>query len=421
MSAPVLAVRFLHSHYGGTTAARAFVRCGGGRQRDGTEKQATNKAPALEANAPLTSAARALTCVYEMQMYLALKWFRHELSRETSPPLEQVVATGVTPLFVQFMESHPQLRVRMEAAWCLTNIASGDSRMIDAVVDAGSIPAAIQIMKAAPDCEQQDSAETIEDLRDQCTWLLSNLAGEGSHIRDIILASDGASALNRWVLELSSEVIPRQSVFLNNAAWACSNMVRGEVTAYTEEAAPLILQAILSILSKFRVGADASAVSDSLWCVCYIARISDVGLPVRNRSSCSTRAYAAPPRTCSPLPSPSLRNELFTCTRPLTGPFFMQLIMDAIVRRDGEGVPLADELIAHASSSKNKNIVPSLRTIGEFGAADTDKCAYIVERGALVRTQRLSCSVHASHAHTHACFAFPTHPHDCSPAFSDAH
>ncbi|RYG50801.1 hypothetical protein EON67_04620, partial [archaeon] len=172
-----------------------------------------------------------------VQVYIALKWFRHELSREASPPIAQVVATGVTPLFVQFMESHAQLRIRMEAAWCLTNIASGDSEMIEAVEDAGAIPAAIQIVREAPDCEQRDSTETVEDLRDQCVWLLSNLAGEGPHIRDTILALDGAEALRRWMLELSTASFPRQRVFLDNGAWACSNMVRGEVSAYTEEAA----------------------------------------------------------------------------------------------------------------------------------------------------------------------------------------
>ena len=87
-----------------------------------------------------------------------------------------MIAAGIVPKMVEFLYRDENPKLQFEAAWTLTNIASGTPDQTHEVVRGGAIPQLGQLL-SSPN----------EELREQALWCLGNIAGDGPELRDHLL------------------------------------------------------------------------------------------------------------------------------------------------------------------------------------------------------------------------------------------
>merc|ERR1740138_469160 len=161
-----------------------------------------NSALALEQIPALT---QALMSEDPQAQFNSTQQYRKLLSIEQNPPIQEVIAAGVVPRFVQFLKEVARPDLQFESAWVLTNIASGTAEQTRVVVEHGALPIFVELLRSPND-----------DVREQAVWALGNIAGDSPNFRDLVLQSGGLEPVMNVIKSAEKISITR------NAAWALS-------------------------------------------------------------------------------------------------------------------------------------------------------------------------------------------------------
>jgi len=214
-----------------------------------------------------------------------LQALRKQLSLEDAPIA--LLAHDCTQILIQLLD-HPHDQIKLEVSWCLTNIASGESVFTQMVLEAA--PYFIAFLSSPS-----------KDLQEQACWALGNMAGDSPEIRAVLHANGAPLPLTTLLAQCGQQGGSLARV----AAWALSNLVRGEGTpvfaVFESGLAPILVQLLLH--------EDEALVVEIAWTLTFLTTREEAEVEILLGFGLAECLVSALLRSCckDPLCTPVLR------------------------------------------------------------------------------------------------------------------
>ncbi|CAG8710950.1 11196_t:CDS:1, partial [Acaulospora morrowiae] len=179
---------------------------------------------------------------------MALTKIKKIFSKESVPPIQQIIDCEVVPRLVQFLTSK-NTELRHEAAWIITNIVTGKCDQVQVVINAGALPVFMDLLNG-----------TDRKLQDHALWALGNIA---SNFRELVLSTGD---FGNSCLRILNEVTEPCSV-LRTMAWTLSSICRGKISEAEWPSITSTLPAISQLINY----KDDEILNNICWALSFLA------------------------------------------------------------------------------------------------------------------------------------------------------
>uniref|UniRef100_A0A8D0DDQ7 Importin subunit alpha n=1 Tax=Sander lucioperca TaxID=283035 RepID=A0A8D0DDQ7_SANLU len=175
----------------------------------------------------------------------AVQAARKLLSSDRNPPIDDLIKSGILPILVHCLDRDDNPSLQFEAAWALTNIASGTSEQTQAVVQSNAVPLFLRLLHSPH-----------QNVCEQAVWALGNIIGDGPQCRDYVISLGVVKPL----LSFISPSIP--ITFLRNVTWVMVNLCR-------HKDPPPPMETIQEVCMRVKKRAVCILV-DTVWALSYL-------------------------------------------------------------------------------------------------------------------------------------------------------
>uniref|UniRef100_A0A8C1UKS5 Karyopherin alpha 4 (importin alpha 3) n=1 Tax=Cyprinus carpio TaxID=7962 RepID=A0A8C1UKS5_CYPCA len=160
-----------------------------------------------------------------------------------------LIKSGILPILVHCLDRDDNPSLQFEAAWALTNIASGTSEQTQAVVQSNAVPLFLRLLHSPH-----------QNVCEQAVWALGNIIGDGPQCRDYVISLGVVKPL----LSFISPSIP--ITFLRNVTWVMVNLCRHKDPPPPMETIQEILPALCVLIHH----TDVNILVDTVWALSYL-------------------------------------------------------------------------------------------------------------------------------------------------------
>lgn len=174
---------------------------------------------------------------------------RRLLCHPERSPVQELVQNGGIERLIDLLDA-PDPNIQFNAAWSLTNIASGATSYAALIISHGAIPKFIGFLRC-----------NSEKLREQAAWCLGNMAGDGQPIRDEILGSGVMEPLLDCINNFDNA-----PATMRNAVWLLAQLCRNKPSPAFD-----VVEPCLPTVKRLLSHPMTEVQDDACWAVSYLS------------------------------------------------------------------------------------------------------------------------------------------------------